>query len=284
MKFTVLTTFLIVFILSSCSIIKVPAGNVGVQVDLWGQNKGVNGVVLTTGQYNVPVGVDVYLYPTFIQQYPFTKDASEGSPVDEAIYFNTKEGTPTDVDIGFQGQANPEKVPLLFSTFREEFSDIVKKQVRTTIRDSFNEHGTEYTTAELYGAYKIKLLSEVAEDVKRVYVPLGIDKISLSYLSKIRFPQAIEESINNKVLVEQQTLSSQNKVIQAKADADVQIARARGEAESNAIIARSLSPEVLKLKELQNQQEFIKIMSEGKVTLPTTLVSSSGANTFLPLK
>jgi len=61
------------------------------------------------------------------------------------------------------------------------------------------------------------------------------------------------------------------------------VARATGEAAANVILARSISPEILQLKALQNQEAFIEALKSGKATMPTPYVTS-GSQTFIPLK
>ena len=69
-------------VLAGCS--KVPAGNVGVIVNLYGSEKGVETREVGTGRYWVGVNEELYLFPTFTQ--------TETWGGKEAISFQTVEG------------------------------------------------------------------------------------------------------------------------------------------------------------------------------------------------
>lgn len=70
----------------------VPAGNVGVKVNMLGGDKGVDTEVLGVGRYWIGMNEELYVFPTFMQNYVWTKDPAEGSPNDESISFQTADG------------------------------------------------------------------------------------------------------------------------------------------------------------------------------------------------
>ena len=60
---------------------RVEPGYVGIKVNQWGSQKGVNDFPLVTGGvfYN-PITEDIYKFPTFMQNAVWTKASTPGSP------------------------------------------------------------------------------------------------------------------------------------------------------------------------------------------------------------
>ena len=81
---------LAIFGTTSCS--KVPAGNVGIIVHLLGGEKGVDSEEVGVGRYWLGFNDQLFLFPTFLQNYVWTADTREGSPTNEEFTFQTKEG------------------------------------------------------------------------------------------------------------------------------------------------------------------------------------------------
>ena len=69
-------------LLTSC-MSKVPAGNVGVIVDLYGASKGVSERVVPVGKYWVGMNEDLFLFPIFTQNYVWSASLTEGRKEDE---------------------------------------------------------------------------------------------------------------------------------------------------------------------------------------------------------
>ena len=112
----IVAAFMIVT-LAACS--KVPVGNVGVKVFLLGGEKGVDSVELTPGRYYIGIIEELFLFPTFTQNYVWTKDPAEGSPNDESITFQTVEGMNVGADVGISYAVNGEKVSTIFEKYRK---------------------------------------------------------------------------------------------------------------------------------------------------------------------
>ena len=60
---------------------------------------------------------ELYLFPTYQQNYVWTKDKTEGSPTDESITFQTKEGLSINTDVGISLSVDPDHVSVLFQKF-----------------------------------------------------------------------------------------------------------------------------------------------------------------------
>ncbi|HLM76165.1 MAG TPA: hypothetical protein VK459_25840, partial [Polyangiaceae bacterium] len=81
--------FVIVLIGSSC-VTRVGAAQVGIRVKLAGSERGVESIPVVTGWvfYN-RISEQIIVFPTSTHTTIWTRDATEGSPVDESITFSS---------------------------------------------------------------------------------------------------------------------------------------------------------------------------------------------------
>mgnify|MGYP003337399593 CR=1 FL=1 len=128
--------------LTACS--KVEVGTVGVKVHLLGGDKGVDTEQLTPGRYWIGVNEELYTFPTFMQNYTWTKSIHEGRDQDESITFQTKEGLSVNADIGITYTLQEDKIPLLFQKYRKGINEITDVYLRNLVRDAINTESSKY--------------------------------------------------------------------------------------------------------------------------------------------
>jgi len=243
----------------------VPPGYVGIKVNQLGSSKGVQNETLGVGRHYIGAYASLHLYPTFIQQYAFSRSLNEGKPVDESFQFSTKDGVVITQDVAVQAAADPNLVTTLFQTYRVDFSDILHTYVRQDIRNLFIKYASDLSVDDIYGDGKNAMLVKVQADLKGMYAPKGVIIDSVSYIGPPIFPDQIVTSIHNKQQAEQDALTAQNKVATKKAEAEQAIAAARGEAEANRIITQSLSPELVRYLAIQKWNGQLPTVTSGAV-------------------
>ena len=232
----------------------VPAGHVGIKVNLLGGDKGVDSEVLGVGRYWIGWNEDLYVFPTFMQNYVWTAGVDEGSPNDESISFQTADGMTANADIGISYSIDPDKVSIIFQTYRRGVEEITDTFLRNMVRDALVKQSSNKPIEYVYGAGKSELLASVQKDVADQVAPLGINIGKIYWIGEIRLPKTVIDSINAKNAATQMAQQRQNEVAQAKAEADKKIEDARGTAESilrvadaqakaNKLLAESLTTE-----------------------------------------
>jgi regulator of protease activity HflC (stomatin/prohibitin superfamily) len=237
---------------AACS--TVPAGHVGVKVFLLGGEKGVDSEELGVGRYWIGMNEELYIFPTFMQNYVWTKDPAEGSPNDESISFQTADGMTANADVGISYSIDPAKVTQIFQTYRRGVDEITDTFLRNMVRDALVKQASNKPIEYVYGAGKADLMASVQKDVNDQVGPLGIKIDKIYWIGEIRLPPTVIDSINAKNAATQMAQQRQNEVAQAKAEADKKIEDARGTAESilrvadaqakaNKLLAQSLTPE-----------------------------------------
>lgn len=264
----------LLFSVAACS--KVPAGNVGVLVHLLGGSKGVDTETLGVGSYWIGWNEDLYLFPTYMQNYVWTQDPNEGSKNDESISFQTADGNVAHADIGISYSIDPDKVSLIFQTYHQGINEITDTFLRNMVRDALVKEASSKPIDYVYGAGKADLIAAVQKDVADQVAPIGIKVDKIYWIGEIRLPQPIIDSINAKNAATQQAQQRENEVATAKAEADKKIETARGDAESllkvaeaqakaNEILAQSLTSEFVQYQAITKWDGKLPTMTGSSV-------------------
>lgn len=280
---------------SACS--KVPAGYVGVKVYLLGGSKGVDQEVLPVGRYWIGPNEDLYTFPTFSQNYVWSKSATEGSAMDESISFGTKEGLSVSADIGITYAIQPEKVAIVFQKYRKGVQEITDIYLRNMVRDALVKVASTKEIETVYGSGKTELIAEVEGIVREQVKDVGINIERVYWVGDLRLPPAITQSINSKIQATQISMQRENEIKTAQAQALIEVAKAKGEADARLESARAESESIRMKGEAeasairskadalaQNANLVELIRSErwdGK--LPTTMVPN-GTTPFINVK
>lgn len=261
----------------------VSPGYVGIRVNMYGSDKGVEDLPLETGRvwYNM-MTENVYVFPTFLQNKVWAKHDEEN---DESITFNTKEGASINTDVAISYSVDRDKVPSIFKRFRKDIDHISDMYIRPKVRDAFNETASKMQAADVIGDKKSELLTVVTKKLRDELGPQGITVDSVSLVGRFRLDPRVEQSINATIEATQRAIEAENKVRQSKAEAEQAVAEAEGKARSievdakarsNAILmqanakaqantnlAKSLTPELVRYEALQKWDGTLPKFSGG---------------------
>ena len=129
---SVIGFILLVVLFNSCE--RIDAGYVGVKVNQYGDNKGVDDVVAVTGMvFFNPITTKIYEFPTYIQhkEYKKTEDA------DNSFIVNSKDGSEFNVSPIMNYSVQRDKVPAIFAKYRRPLADIEEGFLKTAVYDAF---------------------------------------------------------------------------------------------------------------------------------------------------
>jgi regulator of protease activity HflC (stomatin/prohibitin superfamily) len=234
----------------------------GIKVDLYGDEKGVNGEEVGPGRYWVGIGERLYEFPTFQQNYVWTADQREGSPNNESFTFQTKEGLPVNADIGISYTIEKDKVSNVFQKYRRGVAEITDTFLRAHVRDAFNEYAASMPVEGVYGEQKMELLGSVEKRVIEEVAPIGINVHKIFLIGEFRLPKSVTQALEAKIAVTQKAQQRENELREAEAEAKKAIAKAQGEAQSklvkaeaqakaNLILAKSLTRELVEYERIK---------------------------------
>jgi regulator of protease activity HflC (stomatin/prohibitin superfamily) len=233
----------LILTLQACD--KVPAGYRGVKVNLYGSDKGVDEQSLGVGRYYIGWNSELYLFPTFLQNYSW-KD-------EQAITMQTSEGLSIKTDAGITYNIKPDNVVRVFQKYRLGIEEITNTFLHNMVRDAMNEVASTMTVEQIYGSQKEVFISQVNNIVKKEASTNGIDVDKIYLVGSFELPRTVVASINAKIQAAQNAMKVENEVATAKAEAQKTIveAQARGQqilinaesqAKANKILAESLTP------------------------------------------
>jgi regulator of protease activity HflC (stomatin/prohibitin superfamily) len=248
---SILGLILMVVLFQSCE--RIDAGHVGVKVNQYGDNKGVDDVVAVTGVvfYN-PITTKVYEFPTFIQHKEYKK-TEEG---DDSFVVNSKDGSEFQVSPIMNYSVQRDKVPAIFSKYRRPLQDIEEGFLKTAVYDAFRLATNKYTADELISNRAVFEI-EVRRLLDGQLLKEGF--IINQFTSNLIYPETFKRSIEAKNNAVQAALRAENEVKTAEAQAKIKVATAEGnaqamltsakaEAESNRMKQVTLTPLLLQLE------------------------------------
>ncbi len=246
----------------------IDAGNVGIRINLYGSEKGVDNITLVTGRvwYNSWT-TKIVEFPTYTQSVDY-----------ESFVITTKDAAEFKVDPKLNYHINPEKVPQIYRQYRRPLGEIQQGFMKNTIYDAYRIVANSFTSDSVMSN------REVFEDrVQNVLTKtLGKDGFVYDQLtSAITPPPSLRQMIDEKNASIQARLKAENQAKQAEAEAKVLIARAEGQAKATLIKAKA-EAEANQLRQktltpLLIQQEWV---AKWNGILPTT---NAGGSTSLML-
>jgi regulator of protease activity HflC (stomatin/prohibitin superfamily) len=242
--------FLLIFLFMSCE--RIDAGHVGVKVNQYGDNKGVDDVVAVTGMvfYN-PFTTKVYEFPTYIQHKEYKDENS--------FVVNSKDGSEFSVSPIMNYSVQRDKVPSIFAKYRRPLEDIEEGFLKTAVYDAFRLATNKYTADELISN---RAVFEV--EVRRLLDGQLLKEgfIINQFTSNLVYPETFKKSIEAKNNAVQAALRAENEVKTAEAQAKIKVATAEGnaqalltsakaEAEANRMKQQTLTPLLIQLEYVQ---------------------------------
>lgn len=280
--------FLVSFIFSSflgCGKIafrrkKIPAGYRGVKIYLYGTTKGVQSKILGVGKYWLTINEEIYLFPTFTQNYIWTKSKQEGSPNDESFTFQTIEGLSVGTDVGISYSVRPDSVDTIFQKYRKGIKEITDIYLRNMVRDAFVKSASTKTVESIYGAGKTLLLENVETAIRNQVDPIGIDLERIYFIGDLRLPHTVVIAINNKIQATQKAQQRENEIAEAEAEAKKKIAAAKGNRDSHIAIAEGTAKATL--LEAEAQAKSNKLLANSITPLYVEYIRAKQWNGITP--
>jgi regulator of protease activity HflC (stomatin/prohibitin superfamily) len=267
----ILLAILMLTVTVGCS--KIDPGYVGVKVNKWGSDKGVEETPLGTGVYWVGFTWSIYEYPTFQRNELWSKDPHEGKKHDQSITFQSREGMALNADVGCVYQIDQSQAPRLFLRFRQGIEEISDGYLRQLVRDIMNREASKHSIDALYGDGRPAFIEAVQKSVTAEVAPLGINVHNVT-ISVLRLPPAVLAALDAKVAATQKAIQAENELRQTRAEAQKDVAKAEGEAQallvsakaraaSNKLIAESLTPLLIERNRIEKWDGKLPQVSGG---------------------
>ena len=260
--------------LSGCERATVPAGYVGVKVDLYGDEKGVQQQEVGVGKYWLTWNEEIYQFPTFNQLNNY----------DQSFNFQTKDSMTVSAKIGVEYYVDRSKVTNIFQTYRKGVQEITDVNIRQNISDALIKEAGSMDIGTLAGDGKSQLLDRVTKHLKTKLDPVGIIIVKLSYTDDLVYPPQVTDSINAKIQATQKALLRENEIQQTKAEAEKNREQARGEADAQRLRAQGEADALnLQGEALRKNPEVLQLEAIKRWDGKTPQVTGTGAVPFIDL-
>ena len=270
-------------LLGSCGVIPgssistVEPGYAGLKIRLYGGDKGIENARLVNGRvwYN-GYSESVVVFPTFINTYPFTQASTEGSPNDESVVFSVG-GSPVSADVGvsfgfttelLDDEENKTKLHEFYETYRKTPDEFRANELRNGLRNCFGKASeTLELNPSMLPTNQQRLVEAVRQCTQEQFPFIVVQDVSL--LGPLRLPPDIQASIDEQFAAQQAAKTADfnrrkveaeaaSNVARAKGAAQVALEEAKAEAESNRLLANSITPQLLELEKLKVEHQRIQ--------------------------
>src|SRR5258708_10030585 len=176
---------------------RIEAGHVGVEINLAGKQRGASEIPVRTGWvvYS-PLSMQIIEFPTYVQTVKWTKDVSEGHPINEEMGFNSKEGMEMFVDVSLSYAIERTKVPDFYVKYRVADMEMFTHGIlRDVVRNSLNEVASTYVVEDIYGEKKAEFLHKVQLMIEQKMTPVGVGVQQFGFIGAPRVPAVSASAI-----------------------------------------------------------------------------------------
>jgi regulator of protease activity HflC (stomatin/prohibitin superfamily) len=268
-KLAIVVTLVILFICWVLCFKMISPGYVGVVVDLFGDEKGVEPKELKVGMHWISPWKRVYEFPVFEQNLTW-----EGEK--DAFSFQTSEGLAVSAEVGITYHLRPDSVHLIFAKYRRGMYEITHTFMRNYIRDAINKSASKMKIEDLYGTGKESFFDNCQNLIKEDLQEIGIEISRIYLIGRFHFPQKVVAALNSKIEAIQRAQQRENELREAEAEAKKQVAQAEGaakcailkaesEAKANIVLAESVTGELIQWQAIQKWDGKLPRVTSGAV-------------------
>lgn len=182
-------------------------------------------------------------------------DFNGGRPTGNQISFTDKDSAAGNIDVVVTYSILPDRIEDIYREYKsqENFrSRLIEQDIRATVRTV----PANYSTVEVL-TQRAKISDGIQEALAKRWERWGVTSVQVA-LQEIRYPDAIMERFSNLTAERTRAEEAKAATVTAKETAAQRVAQARGEAEANALLEKSLTPAVLENRRI----EMLKAVGE----------------------
>lgn len=270
-RFAVRTISLLIFVVAAFAtifrnVVIIPTGNVGV-AEFFGQ---VNSRPLNPGIHLVNPFSDVEIYSTRLRD------------VKETIEATSQEGLAFNVDVSLQYRVAPQKAVEIYRDLGTNETEIIISRFRSVVR----EVTASYPAEAIYSTKRQEVASRLREQLSQQLNPLGF-VLEGAYLREVVLPEILQTAIQEKLKAQQQSQQNLFTLTQARQESERKRVEAKGTADAQSILARSVTPAILQLRSIEAMEKLAasnnaKVLIVGGQGAVPTILSLDSINTANP--
>ena len=258
---------------------KIPVGYEGVVYSMSG---GVQDETLSQGWHMVAPTKKVKEFTISNEQLILTKDKRDGSEGDEAFNVSTADNASISISFQMSYRFKSEKLVETYKKFKGmNGEDIINKRVKTVLKSKISEITTDYSMMDIYSGNRSEINKKITDylnaEFEKAY---GIEVMDASIVD-VHPDEQLQKTINDRVAAlqrkqqaeaEQETakVEAETKLIKAENDAKIKMVNAQAEANANEVIARSITSQLVAMKEAEARLKHGWVEVQGASTVVTS--------------
>lgn len=248
---------------------RIDVGHVGLKINNTGDERGISKTSYVTGWvfYNS--------WLSRIKEYPVTQQHVD---YEEAAII-TKGGFQATIKPSFNWSVNPGNAADMYQNLRQDVDQIKDTWLKNAIIGAVNDVANLYTVDSIFN-HRAEFEADIVRECnKRVSKWFNISQLRTNIVP----PKAITDAINAKTAAVQEAQAAVQQKIVAEAEAQTQIARAKGDSAQAVIAAAGRAEAVRKEQQFLTPLyiDYLKVQ-KWKGDVPTTVLGSN-ANTLINL-
>lgn len=184
--------------------------------------------------------------------------------VKESLSVPTKEGLIAKLDVSILYKINPAKADEIYSTLGVKYSEVVVvPTMRNVVRDVIANYGSE----DLYSANRAKMASDMMTQLEKAYDQRGIILENV-LLRDVSLPEKVTHAIETKIEAKQAAEQMEYTLQKETQEAERKRVEAKGIADAQTIISKSLTQEYLQWRYITTLEELANSKNTTFVITP----------------
>jgi regulator of protease activity HflC (stomatin/prohibitin superfamily) len=228
-------------------------------------------------------------YPVTIQTYSMVQKGSEGQVEgDDSIKVQSNEGQQVNLDVVIQYQVIRQEAGQLYQDWGgADISTVEDRVVRQYTRSQVPVVAARYGWEEITSSKRGQIVGEITEALQDEFTRRHLQMVSFG-IREVHLPQSLQQALDTKiqaqqaaeqqkyqleqakVRAEQDVTEAQGRAnalkAQAEGEAQATLVRARAQAEANQVIAKSLTSELIRYRQIDRWDGKLPVFSGGGAT------------------
>ncbi len=230
---------------------------------------GQAGVKQTLGKFSDKISTQgVIFYNPFVSKV--IKESTQTNNIKLVLSLPTKEGLSVNSEISILYRLEQQKIPTILENLGQDYESVITSIFRSASSDVC----AQFYAKDMHSGMRAKIEEEIKS---KMMVNLekqadGIDLIAV-LMKSIQLPSGLASSIEQKLQAEQDAMRMEFIIKQATLEAERKIIDAKGERDSQKILAEGLTPEIIKLRTIEAFSKLSQspnskvIITDGKAPL-----------------
>ena len=220
------------------SLVIIDAGEVGVKLRF---GKIISEELFPGIHFKLPGAERIIIFSTRVEKIDMR--AKTGNP----IVALSIEGLPASLDVTILYRIVPDKADRIYKNYGINYAN---KLIVPIAREAIRNVVAQYKIEDLYSTKRARLQTNIYKDIKEKLEKCDIEVVDV-LLRNVKLPSKVVEKIEEKLRAKEEAEKMKFVIQKEKLEAERKITEAKGIAESNRIIANSLSSAYLQWYYLQ---------------------------------